>query len=48
MIGILSLVLGWVPVLLGVFLVRVFLEAAIAMTRAADDARHIREKVEES
>lgn len=46
-VGILSLVLGWIPVLLGVFLVRVFLEAAIAMTRTADDARHIRQKVEE-
>lgn len=46
-IGILSLVLGWIPVLLGIFLVRVFLEAAIAMTRAADDARNIRTKLEE-
>lgn len=46
-IGILSLVLGWVPVLLGIFLVRVFLEAGIAMTRAADDARAIRTKLEE-
>lgn len=46
-IGILSLVLGWIPVLLGIFLVRVFLEAAIAMTRTADDARNIRTKLEE-
>ncbi|GAB3916617.1 hypothetical protein GCM10011575_25100 [Microlunatus endophyticus] len=46
-IGIVSLVLGWIPVLLEILIVRVFLEAAIAMTRTADDARHIREKIED-
>lgn len=45
--GILSLVLGWIPVALWVLVVRVFLEAAVAMIRTAGDARVIREKVED-
>lgn len=45
-LGILSLVLGWIPVALWIFLVRAFLEAAIAMVRTAGDARSIREKVD--
>lgn len=44
-LGIVSLLLGWIPALLWVLLVRVVLEAAMALVRVAEDARGIREKV---
>lgn len=42
--GILQLIFGWIPVLLWLLFVRVVLEAAMALVRAAEDVRAIRTK----
>jgi hypothetical protein len=44
--AILSLLLGWIPVLLWLLLVRVLLEAAMALVRTASDVRALRSDAE--
>jgi hypothetical protein len=44
--AILSLLLGWIPVLLWLLLVRVLLEAAMALVRTAGDVRALRSDAE--
>lgn len=44
--GILSLLLGWIPVLLWLLFVRVLLEAAMALVRTATDVRALRTEVD--
>jgi len=46
-LGILGLLLGWIPALLWLLFVRIILEASLALVRIADDARNIRTKLEE-
>lgn len=42
-LGIFWLLLGWIPALLWLLLVRIMLEASIALVRVADDIRHLRQ-----
>ncbi|QGN34675.1 DUF4282 domain-containing protein [Microlunatus sp. Gsoil 973] len=46
-LGIIALLLGWIPALLWLLFVRIVLEASLALVRVADDARHIRAKIED-
>lgn len=46
-LGILGLLLGWIPALLWLLFIRIILEASLALVRIADDARNIRTKLEE-
>lgn len=41
-LGIIALLLGWIPALLWLLIVRIALEASMALVRLADDMRHIR------
>jgi hypothetical protein len=45
-LGVIALLLGWIPALLWLLFVRIVLEASLALVRVADDARHIRTKIE--
>lgn len=45
-LGVVGLLLGWIPALLWLLFVRIILEASLALVRVADDARHIRTKIE--
>jgi hypothetical protein len=45
-IGIVWLLLGWIPALLWMLFVRIILEASLALVRVADDTRSIRTKIE--
>lgn len=45
-LGVVGLLLGWIPALLWLLFVRIVLEASLALVRVADDARHIRTKIE--
>lgn len=46
-LGVVGLLLGWIPALLWLLFVRIILEASLALVRVADDARHIRTKIDD-